>query len=98
MVHLSGVKDKSWMEARIWSPGEIVILVMSIETLGISSYQTENCGCPFTVSCSVPHWIRVWSNCPPMPIQASEEVSVNVGVTDGIVQIAVTPVMTGCGD
>lgn len=48
-------------------------------------------------SCSVPHWMRVLSNWPPMPIQVAEKESLVVAATEGTTQEALTLVTVGCG-
>jgi hypothetical protein len=63
------------MEASNSSPGDTFIVVMVVESSGKSSYQAEYSATPFMESCSVPVWIRVLSNWPPIPIQAAEKVS-----------------------
>lgn len=48
-------------------------------------------------SCSVPHWMSVVSNWPPMPIHSAENVLVVEGETAETFHDAVIPVTVGWG-
>ncbi len=74
------------------SPGEMLIVLIGTEYLGSSSYHAEYWARPLTKSCSVPHWMSVVSNWPPMPIHAAEYVLLVDGETVETFHDAVTPV------
>jgi hypothetical protein len=77
------------------SPGEMLIVRIVTELFGKSSYQAEYCVCPKMESSSVPHWISVLSNWPPMPIHVAEKVSLADRETVETFHDAVMPVKKG---
>jgi hypothetical protein len=89
--------SKSEIEAMISSPGITLNESMVTATAGNISYHDEYAPRPFVESCSVPTWINVPSNCPPMPIHTAEKESLNETLTAGTIQDALTLVTMGCG-
>lgn len=71
------------------------MLFIVIDWAGNSSYQAKYSTCPLIDNWSVPHWIRVESFCPPMPIHTDEYVSFVEFVTAGTTHEPLTLVTVG---